>query len=116
MLWSIWFPINKSLRSSSFVLVAGGFAIGLFCLLYLIIDVLGYKKWAFPLKVVGMNSITIYMATAIIPFGTITRNIFGGLSNLCPEQWQSLVLSLGNALICWFFLYFLYKKNVFLKV
>lgn len=116
LIWSKWFPINKSLWTSSFVLVAGGIALGMFCLLYYIIDVKGWKKWAFPFKVVGMNSITIYLAMEIIPFGVITNNIFGGLSDLCPAQWQPLIYATGYTLICWLCLYFLYKKNIFLKV
>lgn len=116
LLWSIWFPINKSLWTSSFVLVAGGIAIALFGLFYYIIDIRGHKKWAFPFKVVGMNSITIYIAMEIIPFRTITDNIFGGIYDLCPPQWQPLIYSVGYTLICWLFLYFLYKKKVFLKV
>lgn len=116
LFWGKWFPINKALWSSSFVLVAGGLALGIFCLLYFIIDVLGYQKWAFPFKVVGMNSITIYLAMEIIPFGIITQNIFGGFTNLWSSQWHPLVYSIGYTVICWLFLFFLYKKNVFLKV
>ena len=116
LFWGRWFPINKALWSSTFVLVAGGFALGVFSLFYFFIDVLGYRRWAFPFKVVGMNSITIYLAMEIIPFGIITTNVFGGLSDLCPSQWQPLVHSLGYTIICWLFLYFLYRKNVFLKV
>lgn len=115
LVWSIWFPINKALWTSSFVLVAGGIALALFCLFYFIIDVRGHKKWAFPFKVVGMNSITIYIAMEIIPFNIITNNIFGGVYALCPDQWQPLIYSVGYTLICWLLLYFLYKKNVFLK-
>lgn len=116
IIWSKWFPINKALWSSTFVLVAGGLALGLFSLFFFVIDILEYRKWAFPFKVVGMNSITIYIAMEIIPFGIITKNIFGGLSDLCPTQWQPLIYALGYTAICWFCLFFLYKKNVFLKV
>lgn len=116
LVWSRWFPVNKSLWTSTFVLVAGGVALALFSLFYYIIDVRGYRKWAFPFKVVGMNSITIYLATQLIPFGAVTDNLFGGLSALLPEIWQPLAFSTGYTVLCWLFLYFLYKKNVFLKV
>lgn len=116
LIWCRWFPINKALWSSTFVLVAGGLALVLFGIFYLIVDVLGYRKWAFPFKVVGVNSITIYIAMEIIPFGIITNNIFGGFSDLCPSLWQPLIYSIGYTLICWLFLFLLYKKSIFLKV
>lgn len=116
LVWSKWFPINKSLWSSSFVLVAAGYALGLFSIFYFIIDVRGLRKWAFPLKVVGMNSITIYVAKAFIAFGATVNAVLGGLMHLCGPQWSSLIYSAGYTALCWLFLYFLYKKKIFLKV
>ena len=58
-LWNLDFPINKNLWSSSFVLNVGGYSLALLGIFYYIIDVLGYKKWAFFFKVIGMNSILI---------------------------------------------------------
>ena len=116
LVWSRWFPVNKNLWSSTFVLVAGAYALALFCLFYLIIDVLGFKKWAFPFKVIGMNSITIYMAIRMIGADQPVHFLFGGALKMCSEPLSSLVYSICYTLICWVFLYFLYKKNIFLKV
>lgn len=116
LLWNKVFPINKQLWTSSFVMVLAAYSLAMFALFYYIMDVRGCKKWAFPLKVVGMNSITIYMAQRIIDFGNINSFFFGGLYHIVPEAWGNVILATGYVLVCWLFLYFLYKKQVFLKV
>ena len=112
-------PINKALWSPSFVLVVGAYSALLFLAFYAVIDVLGFSKWAFPLKVIGMNSIAIYMAQSIIGahraneylFSWAWRYLLADCANL-----KALFTSLGYVTVCWLFLYFLYRKNTFLKV
>ena len=116
LLWNTVFPINKKLWTSSFVLVVGAYSVAMFALFYLIMDVLGWKKWAKPLKVVGLNSITIYMAQRIISFGGINNFFFKGFASLFPEPVGKVILAATYMLVCWLFLYFLYKKKIFLKV
>ena len=116
LLWSLDFPINKKLWSSTFVLVVGAYSLGLFALFYYIIDVRGWKGWTKFFEVVGLNSITIYMAQRIISFSGINRFFLGGLAGLCPEPVGKLILDIGYFAISWLFLWFLYKKKVFLKV
>lgn len=116
LLWSLVFPINKMLWTSSFVLVVGAYSLGMFALFYYIIDVKGWKKWATALQVIGLNSITIYMAQSIINFHGISRFFLGGVAGLVPEAWGSVILSAGYVAACWLFLYFLYKKKTFLKI
>ena len=116
LLWSLVFPVNKKLWSSSFVCVVGAYSLFLFALFYFFIDVKGYRRWTFFFRVVGMNSITIYLAQSIIGFRQISRFFLGGLVSKFPELWANLINATGYILICWLFLYFLYKKNIFLKV
>ena len=116
LLWSLVFPINKALWSSTFVLVVGAYSLGMFALFYYLIDVRGWKGWTKFFEVIGLNSITIYMAQRIIPFSSINKFFLGGLSELCPEPVGKLILAIGYFLLCWLFLWFLYKKKVFLKV
>lgn len=115
-LWNIWFPINKKLWTSSFVLVLAGFSLASFALFYWIIDVKGWKKWAFPFQVIGMNSITIYMLPKLIDFGYARDFLLGGTMGLCSEQWAKVIGLVGLLAIKWLLLYFLYKKKVFLRV
>ena len=88
----------------------------MFALFYWIIDVKGYKGWVLPFQVIGLNSITIYMAQRIVDFKGISAFFFGGLAAKMPEALAPVVASTGYLLVSWLFLYFLYKKRIFLKV
>lgn len=114
--WSYFMPINKKLWSSSFTCVVTGYSLGMFALFYYIIDVKGYKRWTLFFRVIGLNSITIYMAQRIIGFGRISDFFFGGVVSKWPEAVGAVIGSVGYIAACWLFLYFLYRKNTFLKV
>ena len=116
LVWSRWFPLNKKLWSSTFVLVVAAYSLALFALFYWIIDVKGWKKWSFPLAVIGMNSITIYMAPRIIDFKYATNFFIGGLCSFMGPVWAKIVWYIGFLALEWLFLYFLYKKKIFLRV
>lgn len=116
LIWSVWCPIIKSLWTSTFVLATAAWSVGLFAIFYYLIDVKGWRRGVVFFQVVGMNSITIYMAQSIIGFGHAADFFFGGLSDLVPESCAQLVANIGYFTVCWLFLYFLYKKNCFLKV
>lgn len=111
------FPINKNLWTSSFVLFAGGISLLLLSLFYYIIDVKGYKKWAFFFKVIGMNSILIYIAGNFINFRYTADAFFQWLFQILENSsYKVVAITICVLLIKWLFLYFLYKKKVFLRV
>ena len=114
--WNTFYPINKALWSSSFVLAVAGYSLIMFALFYYIIDVRGWKKWDLYFKVIGMNSILIYMAPRFIDFSKLNRRLFEGVYSLLPEQYYDVAETLGYMLVLWLFMYFMYKKKVFLKV
>jgi predicted acyltransferase len=117
LLWSIWFPINKNIWSSSFVLFAGGWSLLLFALFYAVIDVAGYRKWSMPFVWIGTNSILIYMAAhGLVNFESSSAFLFGGVIKLSTTPWQPVILWIGVLLIQLTVLKFLYDKKWFLKV
>lgn len=115
-LWGMVFPINKNLWTSSFALFAAGWSLLLFAMFYLVIDVVGLKGWSFFFRVIGMNSITIYLLQQFVDFHKPVQTVFGGFLSLFPEQYYSSLYWCCYVLVCWFLLYFLYRKGVFLKV
>lgn len=115
-IWNLDFPINKNLWSSSFVLHVGGLSLLLLSFFYYIIDVLGYKSWAFFFKVIGMNSILIYISGHFINWGYATNGFLGWVGQLAGDPFGAVVMAVCFVLVKWVFLYFLYKKNVFLRV
>lgn len=115
-LWNLDFPINKNLWSSSFVLHVGGLSLLLLSLFYYVIDVLGYKKWAFFFKVIGMNSILIYISGKFINWQYTTTGFFKWLADLVGNPYNAVVLAICFVAVKWLFLYFMYKKKIFLRV
>ncbi|MFC1563768.1 acyltransferase family protein [candidate division KSB1 bacterium] len=114
LLWGLAFPINKILWTSSYVLFAGGWSILLLALFYWVIDVKGWKKWAFPFVVIGLNPITIYVAQSVFNFGIIA-NIFirGFIDN--TGEFEQIIRAFSVLSVKWLFLYFLYRQRIFLK-
>ena len=121
--WST--PFNRSLWTSSHVLWSAGYAFALFALFYYVIDVRGWTRWSFFFRVIGMNAIVIWMLTRLYgvgpyarfdPLGDATKWLFGGVATLAGATWGPLVHAAGYIAVCWSLLYFLYRKNIFLKV
>jgi predicted acyltransferase len=113
------FPIIKNIWTSSFVLVAGGWSLLLLALFYGIIDGIGWKAWAFPFVVIGMNAITIYVGAAIVQFPHISDFFFGGLANRLnglSDGSGEVLLTAGTLVIEWLVLLHLYRHKVFLRV
>ena len=116
LLWSPFFPINKKLWTSSFVLVVGAYSLLMFALFYYLIDVRGWRRWTSFFTVIGLNSITIYLGQAFINFSYTADKLFGGLIRLLPEPSQPFFTSAAYITVCWLFLYILYRYRIFLKV
>ena len=115
ILWGRDFPVIKILWTSTFVLVAGGWSLLLLALFYAIIDVIGLRFWAYFFVVIGVNAITIYVASGIIPFAEISRFLLGGSARL-SGSFGSILLAIGTLLIKWLLLLHLYRNRIFLRV
>ena len=111
LIWNFDFPINKNLWTSSFVLNVGGISLLLLSLFYYIIDILGYKNWAFFFKVIGMNSILIYMSGKFLEWEYSTHAFLGWLGQLAGSPFNAVVMAICVVLVKWAFLYFMYKKK-----
>lgn len=115
-IWNLDFPINKNLWTSSFVLHVGGLSLLLMALFYYIIDVKGYKKWAFYFRVIGMNSILIYISGHFIKWDYTTEGFFGWIGQLVGDPFNIVVMAICYVMVKWMFLYYLYTKKTFLRV
>jgi len=115
-IWNLDFPINKNLWTSSFVLQVGGISLLLLSLFYYVIDIAGYRKWAFFFRVIGMNSILIYISGHFIDWGYTNNALFKWLGQLVGDPFGAVALAISLVFVKWLFLYFMYKQKVFLKV
>ena len=109
-------PCVKPSWNPTYILVAGAIAMGFLALFHWIIDVKGYTKWCFVFQVIGMNSITIYMFRRLFDLKYTSRRFLLGVSNMVPEQWHDPVITAGTVVIGWLFVYYLYRKKIFLRV
>lgn len=115
-LWGLQFPIIKRLWTSSYVILAGGYSFILLGIFYQVVDVWKYRKWATPFLWIGMNPLTIYLATTVVDFDKIARYFVGGPIAASIEPFGELLVtavSLGLAILL---VRFLYKKQIFLRV
>jgi len=114
-LWSFAFPIIKHIWTSSMVLWSGGWCLLLLALFYWLIDVLGYRRWAFPLIVIGMNAIVAYMAANLINFMQISHTMFAGLARHLG-MFGEFLLAFGAFGVLWVGLYYMYRKQTFVRI
>ena len=87
----------------------------LFAAFYWVIDVKGYKKWAFPFIVIGLNALTIYVVQNIFEFSQVSNVVFGGLISHMAGAWKAVVLAATIVFAKWLFVYFLYRQKIFLR-
>ncbi|MGA8182809.1 MAG: DUF5009 domain-containing protein [Terriglobia bacterium] len=114
-LWGLEFPIIKHIWTSSMVLWSGGWCLLLLALFYYVIDVRGYRRWAFFFIVFGMNAIVAYIAPDIIPFRTISHKLFAGLGAHLGIFGNFLVAA-GTVGILWLGLYYMLRKKTFVRI
>jgi predicted acyltransferase len=115
-IWSYSFPmIKRVVWSSSYVTYAGGWSLLLVALFYWVIDVKGYRRWAFPFVVIGMNAITIYVLADIVNFDHIAQLLVGGIAAHAGAL-GPMVLPLGIVAVEWLLLWFLYRHRIFLRL
>lgn len=114
-LWGLQMPVIKTIWTSSMVLVSSGYCFLLMGLFYYLIDYKGYNKNITWLKVYGMNSIVAYMLANVINFSCLGESLFYGLQQYMGNYY-SFLISLSNILVIYVILWWLYKRNIFLKV
>ncbi len=119
--WGMSFPVVKKIWTSSFVLVAGGYSALLLAVFYQVVDVWKWRGWCQPFLWIGTNSITIYVANNVISFRTVATRFVGGDvkkwldANIADGAGNILIALVGFALIFWF-VNFLYRRKIFLRL
>ncbi|MGB3402493.1 MAG: DUF5009 domain-containing protein [Microcoleaceae cyanobacterium] len=129
-LWDILFPINKALWTSSYVLVTGGWALLLFAICYQTIEVQRWQKWGIPFKIMGLNSIFLFVASGLLGRILIYTHIGNQINAPTTKAWiyengfqswagylnGSLFFALTTLLLWGLIAYGMYRKGWFLKV
>ncbi len=126
-----FFPINKNLWTSSYVVFTGGFATVLLALCYWLIDVKGYRRWATPFLVYGTNSIFIFALSGLLAKASVIFKVTGpdgrGVTwhsyvydkffvPLASPINASLLFAIFYILLWLFLTWLLYRKRIFIKI
>ena len=123
--WNPFFPINKALWTSSYVMFTSGLALQFLALCYWLIDIKGYRRWAKPFEIFGLNAIALYVLADLLAnlfelikfgggsLGGWIYNFFG--SWLAPNN-ASLAFAIVFVLICFFFMWLLYRRRIFIRI
>ncbi|MDB5389635.1 MAG: hypothetical protein JWM11_5281 [Planctomycetaceae bacterium] len=113
--WSIC-PIVKRIWTPSWVLFGTAWTLWMLAAFYWIIDVKGWKAWAFPLKVVGMNSIAMYcMAQLLKPW--ITKSLKIHISqDLFASDFGKVGEFAAQLFVMWLICLWLYRQKLFIKI
>ena len=129
--WALWFPLNKNLWTSSYVLVAGGYSLALLTLVFWAVELKGWRKgWTWIWLVFGSNAIAAYMFSELLPgvlfnvhftsAGTRTDlvNFLGEhvFARIPDPGWAAFAYSISFTAVCFIPVWLLYRKRIFLKV
>ena len=106
----------KKIWTSSFVLVAGGYSFLLLASFHQVIDVWRIRAWATPFVWIGVNPIMIYFGGKFIDFEGLAKLFFGGPVAEACGPYAELVLAVTSLFFGFWFLRFLYQKQIFLRV
>jgi predicted acyltransferase len=127
-----WFPINKKLWTSSYVLFTGGFGLVCLALCYWLLDIKQRRgRWTMPALVLGTNAIAAYTFSELLAKALDAGRVH--LSSGPTLSWQefiyqrffaplasppraSLLYSLVYVLLCWVVTWLLYRKRIFIKI
>ena len=112
-------PIVKRVWTSSYTLYSGGWVILILAGFYALMEWKGWRRWAFPLVVVGMNSIAVYVMSWTMSdfFGDALERHFGRvISLLAAPTFQPMLQGFCIMLIFWLALFWMYRRKIFIRI
>ncbi len=130
-IWHRYFPMNKSLWTSSYVLVTSGIALLTLAACYWLIDIKGYRKWAWPFVVFGVNALPLFVFSGIMARMLGAYRVAGAEGKpVSLQKWifdnmylsiaqpidASLLYAISFILVWLFLMWMLYRRQVFIKV
>jgi predicted acyltransferase len=129
--WNIWFPINKKLWTSSYVLFAAGCTLLVMAICFYAVEIKQWTRgWTFPWLVFGSNAISAYVLSELLAGAIDTVELHDGSHVISLQQYiyfhwyfhlvnpsfGSLLYALSYVLVCFLPILVLYRKRIFIKV
>ena len=131
-IWSFWFPLNKALWTSSYVVYTAGLALCFLGFCYWLIDIKDYKKWAKPFVIFGVNALALFVFSGLTAklMGIIKVGADAEGKSVSLQKWifdsiflplaapinASLMFAISFILVWLFLMWLLYRKRIYIKV
>ena len=131
-IWSFWFPLNKALWTSSYVFYTAGLALCFLGFCYWLIDIKGYRKWAKPFLIFGVNALALFAFSGLTAklMGIIKVGVGADGKSISLQSWifnsiflpfaapinASLMFAVSYILLWLFLMWLLYRKQIYIKV
>lgn len=112
-------PVVKRIWTPSWTLYSGGWCCLLMAAFYLVIDVWGKKAWAFPLVVVGMNSIAAYCSDHLLDdffSNNLTTHLGPNFFGFLGPAYEPMLHGAATLLVAWLILFWMYRRKIFLRI
>jgi len=107
-------PVVMKMWTTSYGLISAGWACLMLLTFYWLISIRGYRKWAFPFMIIGMNAIFVYMFTSLVHLDSMVHVFTKELSGWLPKA-GLLLQQVAVLVVQWLILFWMYKRNVFIK-
>ena len=129
--WNFFFPLNKPLWTSSYVVYTSGLALCFLGFCYWLIDIKGYKKWSKPFVIFGVNALALYVFSGLLSkILTLIKVPRAQGTPVSLQQWifdsvflqlaspinASLMFAVSYILLWLFLMWLLYRRRIYIKV
>jgi predicted acyltransferase len=112
-------PIVKRIWTSSYTLYSGGLVVLMLAGFYALMEVKGWRRWAFPLLVIGMNSIAVYVMSWTMEHfvaSALLRHLGGAPFGVFGPPFEPVLRGMGVLIVFWLVLFWMYRRKVFLRI
>ena len=112
-------PIIKRIWTSSYTLYSGGLVILMLAGFYALIEWKGWRRWSFPLLVIGANSIAIYVMSWTIEHfvsAALVRHLGAAPFAIFGQPFEPVLRGMAVLIVFWLILYWMYRRKIFLRI
>jgi predicted acyltransferase len=112
-------PIVKRIWTPAYTLYSGGLVLLMLAVFYALIEYKGWRRWAFPLIVIGANSIAVYVMSGTIEHfvsSALVRHLSAAPFAVLGAPFEPVLRGLGVLLVFWGILYWMYRRRIFIRI
>ena len=112
-------PLVKRIWTPSWAIFSAGWAALFLAAFHWMVDVRGWRRWAFPLLVVGVNSIAMYVIVHVAEHYTaeaLRTHLGRGTFQAFGAAYEPILVGGASLLIFWLMLYWMYRRKLFIRI